>query len=371
MLQRNESKLISRNFIDEVINGMYDWVRVIDPDSNVIYMNKAMCEGLGGCHVGQKCYISTGKSEPCPNCISRKAIFDGHIHEKEEIINGRIYSVMSSPLKTEYGEIIAAVEVLRDVTSIRQLQRKVRQQNAKLQRDLDTAKKMQLSLLPSGFHDERVNFSYIYKPCEALGGDFLDIFQIDGNHIGFYIADVSGHGVPSSMLTIFLRSTIDRSILSPSAALARLYEKFNTSGIFQDLYITVFYAVVDFRYNTVTYSNAGHNVVPVVFNRENVKLLSSAGIPISNWLPSPNYTDKSIYLEKGDNIFFYTDGLVEIKNQENKQFGEDRLVEILTCGAGTPDGILEKLISEVGRFVGPQGISAAGDDITAAILQLK
>lgn len=372
MLQEYDNyNFMSKNFIDEVINGMYDWVRVIDRDSNVIYMNKAMCEGLGTCQTGQKCYIATGKKAPCENCISRRAIFDGRVHEKEEIIHSRIYSVMSSPVKNENGEIIAAVEVLRDVTQVRQLQQKINQQNAILQKDLDAAKNLQRSLLPKGFKDDRVDFRYFYRPCEALGGDFLDIFSIDSDHIGMYIADVSGHGVSSSMLTVFLHSTLDRSLLSPAQALSQLYEKFNKSGIFEDLYITVFYAVIDLKNYTITYSNAGHNVIPVVFDHKTFDLLNSAGIPISNWLPEPCYSDTTRALKKGENIFFYTDGVVEIRNEANKQFGEDRLAEILTEAPGTPEEILQNITSKIDDFMGKEGIEASHDDITIAILQIK
>ena len=82
------------------------------------------------------------------------------------------------------GEIIAVVEVLRDITQIKLLQQKVIDQNKKLQADLNMARKLQCSFLPRQLPDDKIKFSYIYTPCETLGGDFLDIFKINDDHIG-------------------------------------------------------------------------------------------------------------------------------------------------------------------------------------------
>lgn len=109
------------HFIKDIIDGMFDWVRVLDKDDNIIYVNKAMADGLGCYPIGKKCFNILGRAEPCENCIARKTVFDGYPHEKEEVINGRTFSVMSSPVKNDSGKIIAVVEVLRDVTHMKQL----------------------------------------------------------------------------------------------------------------------------------------------------------------------------------------------------------------------------------------------------------
>ena len=83
------------SFTKDIMDGMLDWVRVLDRDNNIIYANKAMREGLKDNPVGRKCYEILGKDDYCENCVSRKSVFDGSTHEKTEIINGRIFSVMS------------------------------------------------------------------------------------------------------------------------------------------------------------------------------------------------------------------------------------------------------------------------------------
>jgi len=358
-------------FIKDIIDGMYDWVRVLDRDNNIIYINKAMAEGLGDYPIGKKCYNVLGKDEPCENCISRQAVFKGHPHEKEEIINGRTFSVMSSPVKDESGNIVAVVEVLRDITHMKQLYMKILQQNEKLQSDLNIARKLQCSLLPKELLKDKIDFAFLYRPCEALGGDFLDIFEVDRNHIGIYIADVSGHGVSASMLTIFLRSSIDKRTLSPAEALKKLYREFNHQDFAKDLYITVFYAIIDLENGKMVYSNAGHNVSPIVFNKERFEVLRVPGIPISNWVESAEYTDISTTLQKGDRLFLYTDGIIELRNKSNEQFGEERLLKILLGDPSTPSIVLNRIVESACNFADIEDKSSIADDITVALLEIK
>lgn len=367
----NADKLIS---VEEIINGMKDWVRVVDGNNCLVYVNKAMEDALGRLTIGEACYRAIGKEAPCENCISRKAVFEGKSYQKEEVIDGKIFLVMSSPVRNGKGEIIAAVEVLRDVTKLKKLQDTVMEQNKKLQDDLNIAKKLQCSLLPKGLPEEKIKFSFVYQPCEDLGGDFMDIFKIDDQHIGLYIADVSGHGVPASMLTVFLRSSMDKKNLSPAGALTSLFKEFNDNDFDKDVYITVFYAIINLKDYSLKYSNAGHNASPLVFNlNENNRLeyLRVPGIPISNWLESPGYYDNEINLYKGDKVFFYTDGIIELKNNNGEQFGEERLQEILLNDTSEPSGILNKIVESACVFGEIQDTSKIPDDITMALIEMK
>lgn len=361
----------NKSFISDIIDGMYDWVRVIDRDYNILYVNKAMSDAIGKPIDGLKCYIALGKTQACETCISRNAIFDGASHEKEEIIQNRTYSVMSSPLRNAQGEIIAAVEVLRDVTETKKLQKKVMEQNRKMKSDLNVAKKLQCSLLPKPLHVQGISFSYVYKPSEDIGGDFVDIFTIDSDHVGVYIADVSGHGVSASILTVFLRGAINKKLSSPAAVLSELFHSYKTSNINGDLYITVFYAVVNIKTKTVTFSNAGHNMCPIIFNQGKFEILRAPGIPISNWLEDPGYINKSVKLSEGDRLFFYTDGIVETKNSENEQYGEKRLLDILLLDESEPDVVLNKIIEDAWSFAQIKEEGEIPDDITMALMEIK
>lgn len=361
----------SRPLIEDIVNGMFDWVRVIDLDNNVIYMNKAMSDSLGDPGTGRKCYEILGRSKPCNNCSFRKMVFDGEVHEKEEYINNRIFSVMSSPIRNEEGKIIAAVEVLRETTQIKQLYRSIQVQNLKLKNDLEMARKLQASLLPGPLPDPRMDFSLVFMPCESLGGDFVDIFHIDNSHIGLYLADVSGHGVPASLLTVFLRSALNKKLMSPAKALEQLYHEFNQSKLDGDLYITIFYTIIDLDNKTMLYSNAGLNVAPVVCGESRFDLLRLPGIPISNWMKKPEYTDGSIKLFPGDKFFIYSDGILEMRNDKNEQYGEDRLLEILLNNKSKPEKLLLQIKKSAFGFAGIKAANELADDVTMALLEIK
>ena len=134
-----ESIRKSNPHIEDILDGMYDWVRVVDFDNKILYMNRAMEEDLGKLTLGKKCYEMLGRSEPCENCTSRRAILDGVSGEKEEKINDRTFSVMSSPLKSADGNIIAVVEVLRETTQLKKLLDKTQEQNLILKKDVEMA----------------------------------------------------------------------------------------------------------------------------------------------------------------------------------------------------------------------------------------
>jgi len=359
------------SFLEQIINGMSDWVRVIDFDNNIIFLNESMSKAVDSIQTGVKCFEAVGRNEPCENCTSRVAVFSGQRQEKEEIIGSKTFSVASSPIRNDKGEIIAIVEVLRDISSTKLLQKKIIEQNNKLQYSLDIARKLQFSMLPKGLDEENIGFSYVYKPCEALSGDFIDIFKIDSRHIGLYIADVSGHGVPASMLTVFLRTALNKKLLSPALALKELYEAFNISNFEKDLYITVFYAVLDLYTLTLTFSNAGHSVCPIVFNDKKFDVLRSSGIPISNWIDVPEYCDLKIDLLKGDRVFFYSDGITDLRNNNSEHFSEKRLIEHLIKNKSSIDVVLNDILIAACNFADLESTSDITDDITIAMLEIK
>lgn len=359
------------NTLKQVIDGMYDYVRVIDRNDNIIFMNKSMADAFGPIVPGTKCYHLIGRDTPCDICVSRKAVFDGHPHQKNEVIGNKTFSVMSSPVKNDKGEVFAVVEVLRDITQLISLQNQIIEQNSKLENDLNIARKLQCNFLPKKLPQKNIKYSFIYKPCETLGGDFLDIFKIDDDKVGIYIADVSGHGVSASMLTIFLRTSINKKYLSPSQALLEIFNEYNHFNLDHDLYITVFYAIIDLKEKNMVFSNAGHNTSPIIFNRNKFQTLLTPGIPICNWMEEPNYTDKKVSLESNDRIFLYTDGLSEIKNPSGEQYGENRFLELLLDYDSEPSFVLNKILDSVYKFCEIEDVSKVPDDIAMALIEIS
>ncbi len=316
----------------DILDGMVDWVRVIDTNNTVIYANKPMIEVFGESIIGKTCYNSLGRNCPCERCISNITIATGTISEKEEVVGSRIFSVKSSPVRDEEGNIYAAVEVLRDVTKEKKLEKEIKEKNRKMTEDLEFAKALQNKILPQKGEFHNVSVDFMYKPSEMLSGDIFDVFSIDENHIGVYISDVVGHGVKASMMTMFIRQTmraIKDDILNPGQALLELHKRFLDLGLDYDKYFTIFYGVLDKRNRLLKYVNGGHNSIPILLNRDKFELLNSKGYPISYLFESVEYEEYTTLLNKSDKLIFYTDGIIEAKNSNGEAFGLDRFLEIV------------------------------------------
>lgn len=334
----------------QVLESMADWVRVVDAEGTIIYVNKAMKKALGEDLIGKKCYQSVGKSKPCNICISQKSINSKKTVQKEEIINGNYYSVKSSPVFDCNGDVIGAVEVLRDVTRERKLELELIEKNKKMIKDLRFAKRLQSRILPKKGVYGSLKIDHLYKPSEMLSGDMFDIYHIDDENIGIYICDVVGNGITASMMTMFVRQTmraIKDDVLSPSLALTELHKGFSTLGLEVDKYFTIFYAVFNTKTNLFTYANAGHNCIPIKYNSNNIELLTTKGFPISLIFDEIYYEENEIKLNKGDRILFYTDGITEVRNIEGEEFGVDRIVDIVKNNGSN---VLNKIAEEVEDF---------------------
>lgn len=334
----------------QVLESMADWVRVVDAEGTIIYVNKAMKKALGEDLIGKKCYQSVGKSKPCNICISQKSINSKKTVQKEEIINGNYYSVKSSPVFDCNGDVIGAVEVLRDVTRERKLELELIEKNKKMIKDLRFAKRLQSRILPKKGVYGSLKIDHLYKPSEMLSGDMFDIYHIDDENIGIYICDVVGNGITASMMTMFVRQTmraIKDDVLSPSLALTELHKGFSTLGLEVDKYFTIFYAVFNTKTNLFTYANAGHNCIPIKYNSNNIELLTTKGFPISLIFDEIYYDENEIKLNKGDRILFYTDGITEVRNIEGEEFGVDRIVDIVKNNGSN---VLNKIVEEVEDF---------------------
>jgi len=366
-------------FAKNILDSMLDWVRVIDKNGVIVFMNKALLDYLRNnpddmdISQSQKPNTVADLDATDYEFVVSSALSNSRF-DREIIIGGKTLAAISSPLKNDLGETEYTVEVFRDVTRLKNLQHTIIDQNKKFENDLDMAKMLQRKLLPNASPNGKILFNYIYKPCDMLGGDFIDIYNIGNNHLGVYIADVSGHGVSASILTVFLRSTISKRMTSPAEALNALYREYNKNNFESEVYITVFYAIYDLRSNILTYSNAGHNATPVLYNKarkDRQTLLTTAGLPISNWAETISYYENSVHVDPGDLLFLYTDGYSEVKDSEKTMFGQDRINEELqSVEGGNHRQMLEALLRNAYKYAGITDESMQLDDITLSFVEL-
>ncbi len=228
--------------------------------------------------------------------------------------------------------------------------------NKYLELQFRMATKVQRSIIKDidmSFRDIKVITKYL--PALAIGGDFFNVQILDNNRLGIIIGDVSGHGVPSSLLTIMLSQifvSVCHAIDKPSALLRRMNEAFYSifEGSDNDMYACVFYAIIDTRTNTITYSNAGETY-PIIVDRTGAKAdeLELDGIPVG-MIKQVNYTDKSLVYDEGDILFFHTDGLGDFYYKDNNDLFMEKLGAALMENVKMQEKIEDILEKTLGLF---------------------
>lgn len=336
-----------------VLESMDDLVRIIDLEGNIIYENTAMSRTGDKISLGVNC-CKRNEEGHALQCISEISKNQKRSISKEIYQKDKIYSAKSSPVYNEMGEVIALVEVFRDITVAKRIQIELFNANKKINDELILARNIQRSILPRKKIFEALVFDYAYIPSGNLSGDIFDIIEIDESKLGIYIADVVGHGISASIMTMFIRQTmrnilLEKNYLSPSDTMLELKSRFSELHLEPSQYFTILYAVVDMEKNEMTYVNAGHNSRPLMFNDQNIAFLQNRGKFISNIFPDEAYHEKKVDILPGYRFLFYTDGLLETANKAGEFYGEKNLMRWVKKNRGRKD-FIEALVRELNAY---------------------
>ena len=231
----------------------------------------------------------------------------------------------------------------------------------RLQKEMQVAQEIQQSLLPRHVPEiEGYEIGALYRAAKEVGGDYYDFLQVDERTVGVVVADVSGKGVPGSLVMTMIRTALRmeaRGNRSASDVMARM-NTFVTEDMKKGMFVTMFYVVLDSVNRVVTYASAGHN--PMILYRgeeDSTYFLKPKGIPVGINVPDEELFRKTISVEKlslreGDMLVIYTDGITEAMNPDRDQFGEARLLSAIkryghmTGGAPQNDDITLVAIKE-------------------------
>jgi sigma-B regulation protein RsbU (phosphoserine phosphatase) len=243
----------------------------------------------------------------------------------------------------------------------------------RLDHEIEVAREIQRVLLPSvapaiaGFHCAALNI-----PAQQVSGDYFDFIRVDEDNWGVAVADVSGKGVPASLVMTMCRSVL-RSVapgrMSPAAVLGELNRQLYPD-IREDMFITMLYLVLN-RSGAITLARAGHET-PLLWraSTQHTEVIESPGMALGI---DPGDTfdevirDVTLALEPRDTLVAYTDGINEALDDEGNEFGQDQLRDCLqTAGPSGVDHLVTAIIERVQRFSSghPQN-----DDITLAAVQ--
>ncbi|MBR0434044.1 MAG: SpoIIE family protein phosphatase [Bacteroidaceae bacterium] len=241
---------------------------------------------------------------------------------------------------------------------------------ASMESELKIAHDIQMSMLPKDFpafperHDVDVYGSVM--PAKAVGGDLYDFFIRD-ERLFFCIGDVSGKGVPASLLmavTRYLFRNIAAYTQEPAqiaVALNDAVSSNNDAGMF----VTLFLAVLDLRTGSLSYSNAGHNPPLLVGDGGVSPLACDANIPVGV-MAGFSFTAQHVQLRRGDTVFLYTDGLSEAENVSQQQFGIERVQQVARNAANQPQRLVDAMTAAVRLFVGQ---AEQSDDLTMLVVK--
>lgn len=292
--------------------------------------------------------------------------------QTNEKVIGLIYLDSPNLIRPFTKEDLSLLTVMANVAAIRiEHARLVAvEQTEQMQRvELDQAAQIQRTLLPAkapsvpGYSIAGYN-----APCRTVGGDYYDFLEFADGKIGLIVADVSGKGLPASLMMTSLQARV-QVLFEDGNGLAFKMTRLN-SAIARNCpagkFITVFLGVLDPDATTLNYSNAGHNPPLVVRANGTVEKLSKGGGPVMGILPNIIYQEAAVNLDPGDIVVLYSDGVTEsFAPDRDEEFGEERLAEVVAANRGeTVETIVQAVNDAVATFT--KGAPAA-DDFTLLI----
>jgi len=268
--------------------------------------------------------------------------------------------------KEQYG-----VAVARDITE-RKRTEKALLENLRLLRDMELARQIQLSLLPTTPPElQGIKLAGCCVPATHVGGDYYDFYKHENGVVDLVVADVSGHSFGAALMTAEARSVL-RAQMHTFSSTGDILASLNTI-LFEDLdqaglFITMFYVKYDAINHILNYSNAGH-VPPLLFRQSESSCLEldAEGL-IIGVRKNEVFEEKQMRLQKGDVLLLYTDGIIEAENSHGEQFGLARLCNSLRAKhEEQPQPIIDAILMEVAAFIGS---TVMDDDVTMIVMKV-
>lgn len=311
-----------------------------------------------------------------PPLLARQK-FRGHVCVSVELGGAPVGSLMAnSRMPRRFLEDEAQLLGLLGTQLAQTLERERLHQEAlehrSLERELELAREIQFSFLPSGCPEvPGYRVAAYYAPARQVGGDFYDFMPLAEApaRLGIVIADVTDKGVPAALFMALSRTLLRATAMDgrPPAAVLERTNRLLLADSRAGLFVTCFYAVLDTARNELVYANGGHNY-PLLYRvgTNQIEVLRAQGI-VLGIIPQPNFEQRVATLHPGDVVLLYTDGVTEAMNAERQLFGEERLEAVLhECHQCPPHEIIDAILAAVHEFAGDESQS---DDMTMVVVK--
>ena len=245
-------------------------------------------------------------------------------------------------------------------------------QNKILLQDLQKAADFQISLLPDHLPElDNYKFSASFTPSFQLGGDYYDVFMIDERYVGILVADASGHGVSSAMLSAMFKMTLGKYAsydLNPASVFSKLNTDFCQVVQTGDFFSS-FYGIIDLHENRFIYSNAAHPK-PILYNYDEDKIIEfdSEGFLLGIMDEKITFERKEYIFSGRNRLFIYTDGLHEAINKQKIAYSEEKVKKELKKYARVDAAMfLNNVVKNLKKYTQSQTFD---DDLTMVVMDI-
>jgi sigma-B regulation protein RsbU (phosphoserine phosphatase) len=274
------------------------------------------------------------------------------------------------------GELLAQVQAflrIKDVhdrladksAEVHRINKRLQQAYQQIDQELELAQRIQLSFLPQTLPEvPQLRFAVRYMLCGRVGGDFYDVFRLDEDHVGFYVADAMGHGVPASLLAIFVKTGMRAKeitgrqyrLLPPSEVLQRLNRDLIEQALSENPFITMVYGLYNFKEHSFTFARAGHPYPLHVPRQGEPAFWEVPGSLLGVF--ETTFPPQTRRLEPGDKLLLYSDG-IDGGSFEGQAQGSASLQASAARHRGLP---IQEFIEQVARDLFSQARQT--DDLT-------
>ncbi len=251
-------------------------------------------------------------------------------------------------------------DYIRDLTTITA-------ERERIGAELDVATRIQRDMLPVNFPNRKELKLYAsMTPAKEVGGDFYDFFEIDEDRMGLVIADVSGKGVPAALFMVIAKTMIKNSAMNGIASPAEIFNTANTllcEGNEEMLFVTAWIGILTLSTGEMVCVNAGHEYPALRRAGGRFEIIQDKhGVPLAA-VEDARFSEYTLKLNPGDQLFVYTDGFPEAVNEANEQFADERMLEAMNePGCEEPQALDERIRARVKEFT--KDVSQF-DDMTA------